>query len=287
MKIISNESNMIDSHAHLDDKKFENDQPEVIIRAFASGVEKIINVGAGLGSSQRSVVLAERYANIFATVGLHPHYFNEYGEKSFDRIEEFMELARQKKVVAIGEIGLDYYSYIENLVSLEQKENQKKGFILQIELAKKLNIPVVIHCRPARNDSQAKRSDSGGGAYSDTLEIIRNYPEVKFVFHCYNGSIGFTEKLLALGNIHFSFTGNITYAKPNAEILEVIRAIPLEKIMLETDCPYLAPVPHRGKRNEPAFVVYIAEKIAEIKEISVKKVDEISTENTNKFFNLS
>jgi TatD DNase family protein len=261
---------LIDTHAHLDDEKFNMDRAEVIERAFASGVKKIINVGAGLGSSRRSVALAGKHANIFAVVGLHPHYFNEYAERSFDKIEEFKELARQKKVVAIGEIGLDYYGHLEDLITEAQKENQKKGFILQIELARELQLPVIIHCRDA---------------YVDTLEVIKNYPEVKFVFHCYGGSLSFTEKLLQMENIHFSFAGNITYAKPDSEILSVVKIIPLERIMLETDCPYLTPVPHRGKRNEPAFVNFVAEKIAEIKNLTVDEISEITTQNALDFFN--
>jgi TatD DNase family protein len=278
---------MIDSHAHLDDKQFDADREDVIRRAFEAGVEKIITVGAGLGSSERAVNLAKKYQNIFAVVGLHPEYFMKHGTWQEEHKEKLLELAKTKKVMAIGEIGLEYHTHTDEMVSEEQKEFQKEGFIFQLELATKLKKPVVIHCRPARNDSQAKRSDSGGGAYDDALEIIRNYSEINFVFHCYGGNLEFTEKSLQLENIHFSFTGNITYAKPSAEILEVIRVIPLEKIMLETDCPYLAPVPHRGKRNEPAFVTYVAEKIAEIKEISASEVDRVTTENANKFFNLS
>jgi TatD DNase family protein len=271
---------MIDSHAHLDDEKFGEDQSEVIARAFARGVEKIINVGAGLGSSYRSVALAERYADIFAAVGLHPHYFNKYGEGSFDRIEEFRELARQKKVVAIGEIGLDYFSHTENPITVEQREIQKRGFIAQIEMARNLKLPVIIHCRSTGNDLSED-------AYIDTLEIIRIYPEINFVFHCYGGNLTFTGKLLQLKNIQFSFTGNITYAKTGVEIIEVIKAIPLNKIMLETDCPYLTPVPHRGKRNEPAYVIFVQEKIAEIKEISASEVDRITTENAIEFYKLN
>jgi TatD DNase family protein len=277
---------LIDTHAHLDDEKFETDQLEVIERAFASGVEKIINVGADLAGSRASVILSDKNENIYATIGLHPYCFNQV-EKFSKTFEELKDLAKNKKVVAIGEIGLDYYSYLEDLIAEAQKENQKRGFVLQIELAQELKLPVIIHCRPARNDSQAKRSDSGGDAYADTLEIIKNYPAVQFVFHCYGGSLSFTEKLLQLKNIHFSFTGNITYAKTNAEILAVVKRIPLEKIMLETDCPYLAPVPHRGKRNEPKLVSFVAEKIAEIKNLTTDEISTITTQNATTFFSLS
>lgn len=272
---------MIDTHAHLDDKQYDTDRAQMIARIFDSGVEKVINIGAGLGSSRRSVELAEEYKNIFASVGLHPYYFNEYGERSFDKISEFKELAKHKKVVAIGEIGLDYFSHDGNEITDAQKENQKKGFIFQLDLAKELNLPVIIHCRSSK--------ENPADAYNDLIKILLNtkYQILNTVFHCYGGNTEFTKKLLQQDNVYFSFTGNITYAKDSAEIIEVVKMIPMEKIMLETDCPYLAPVPHRGKRNEPAFLQYICEKIAEIKQISAKEVDKITTKNAKKFFKLN
>jgi len=260
---------MIDTHAHIDFEQFDQDREEVIRRAFDSGIGKIVNIGADMAGSRNSVELVEKYDEIFAAVGVHPHEFN--AGKILD-IDALRELAQNKKIAAIGEIGLDNYTHGENPTTEEQKEKQRDGFIKQIILAKELKLPVVIHCRDA---------------YEDCFEIIKKYPDQKFVFHCYGADLKFTKKLLANKNILFSFTGNITYAKAGAEIIEVIKTVPLEKIMLETDCPFLAPVPNRGKRNEPAYVVYVNEKIAEIKQISAKEVDRITTENAIKFFKLT
>ncbi len=261
---------MIDTHAHIDSKQYDHDREETIRRAFDNGVEKIINVGADMEGSIGSVELAENYENIYASIGLHPHVFNDVGEFPISKIfSDIYELVKNKKVVAIGEIGLDYFSHTGEAISDDQKESQKKGFIDQIKIAKESNLPVIIHCRDA---------------YDECFEIIKNYPDQKFVFHCYGGSMEFTKKLLNRKNINFSFTGNITYAKLGSEIFDVVKSIPLERIMLETDCPYLAPVPYRGKRNEPAYVHLVSEKIAEIKEISAKKVEEITTENAKSFF---
>ncbi len=276
---------LIDTHAHLDDKQFDNDREEVIARAFSGGVEKIINIGAGLGSSQRSVELAENPPaggeNIFASVGLHPHYFNEYAERSFDKIAEFKELAMRRKVVAIGEIGLDYFSHNEKIISEKEKELQKTGFVFQLDLARELNLPVIIHCRGVKS---AGADHASSDAYDDCYEIIQKYLDLNFVFHCYGGSLEFTEKLLQHENIYFSFTGNITYAKTGSEIIEAIKIIPMNKIMLETDCPYLAPMPMRGKRNEPLFIEHVGKKIAELKNLSEKETKKITTENASIFF---
>ena len=276
---------LIETHAHIDDKQFDSDRDEVIARANSFGVEKIINIGAGLGSSQRSVALAEKYDNIFCSIGLHPHYFMEYGEKSFDKIFEFKSLATSKKLVAIGEIGLDYFIPDGNIITKEQKELQKRGFMLQLEFAKELKLPVILHCRGSRPvvpSAYREAEDS----YEDILEIILNFPKLNFVWHSFGGRLAFTEKVLAKENMLFSFSGNITYNKPNAEIFEVLRKIPIEKIMLETDCPYLAPVPMRGKRNEPAFVKYVAQKIAEVKNLELEDVAKIATETAEKFFGI-
>lgn len=277
---------VVDTHAHLDDKQFDEDRDEVIARAFSGGVEKIINVGAGLGSSRRSVELAENPPaggeNIFAAVGLHPHYFNEYGERSFDKIAELKKLAARKKTVAIGEIGLDYFSHNGKIISEKEKELQKTGFVFQLDLARELNLPAIIHCRPAR--IRRGGSVAGGDAYDDCYEIIKNYVDLKLVFHCYGGNLEFTEKLLRYKNIYFSFTGNITYAKTGSEIIEVIKKIPINKIMLETDCPYLAPAPMRGKRNEPLFIKNIEKKIAELKNISEEETERIANETASRFF---
>ncbi|EKE11154.1 MAG: hypothetical protein ACD_15C00133G0005 [uncultured bacterium] len=276
---------MIDTHAHIDDKQFDLDRGDVIRRAFEGGVEKIITIGAGLGSSARAVDLAKNYDDIFSVVGCHPEYFMKHGAWSEEHKKKLTELASQEKVVAIGEIGLEYYSHDGNQVSDKQKEFQKEGFVFQLELARKLKKPVIIHCRGERAEAGEKYREKGE-VYEEVLEIIKNFAELNFVFHSFGGRLDFINKIIDRKNILFSFNGNITYAKPSAEILDVIKIIPIDKIMLETDCPYLAPVPHRGKRNEPVFVSYVCEKIAEIKEISAIKVDEISSKNAKTFFNL-
>ena len=292
---------MIDTHAHIDFEQYDQDREEVIRRAFENGIEKIINVGADMEGSIGSVKLAENHEDILASVGLHPHVFNDVSEFpisnfqfpnnfqfSNDKISKLFndlyQLAKKEKVVAIGEIGLDYYSHSENPITEEQKENQKSGFIYQIKIAEELNLPIIIHCRGVKS---AEADHVPSDAYDECLEIIQNYPDQKFVFHCYGGDLEFTKKLMAKENIYFSFTGNITFAKPDSETVEVIRVIPMEKIMVETDCPFLTPVPNRGKRNEPSYVRYVCEKMAEIKEIPAKRVDEITTQNTKKFYNLA
>jgi len=265
---------LIDTHAHLDDDQFDADRDEVIARSFSGGIKRIINVGAGIGSSRRSVKLAEENEKIFASVGLHPHYFMKHKNFAREYQKELIDLAKNKKTVAIGEIGLDYFFHGENLSDEEKevcKKKQKGGFSWQLDLAQKLKLPVIIHCREA---------------YADTWEILKNYSQLKIVYHCYGGNLEYTRELLQRENILFSFTGNITYAKEGAEILRVIEKIPLEKIMLETDCPYLAPVPKRGKRNEPIFVKYTGEQIAKIKKMDKEKIEKKTLQNAWDFFGL-
>ncbi len=276
---------LIDTHAHLDDKQFDVDREEVLARANSFGVEKIINIGAGLGSSQRSVVLAEKYENIFCSIGLHPHYFMEYGEQSFDKIPEFKALASSKKVVAIGEIGLDYFIPDGSLITEEQKKLQKKGFMLQLEFAKELKLPVISHCRGSRPvvPNAYREADD---AYEDVFAIVSQFPELKFVWHSFGGQLTFVEKILEKENMLISFAGNITYNKTGAEIFTVIKNVSIERIMLETDCPYLAPMPMRGKRNEPLFVKYVAQKIAEVKNLDLEELAKITTNTAGRFFGI-
>jgi TatD DNase family protein len=263
---------MIDIHAHLNLKDFDEDREKVISRFFSDSGKALINVGFDLASSQQSVELAGKYKNIFASVGLHPHEFNSW--EKFDFIKNLEELSKNEKIVAIGEVGLDYFSRTENPISDEQKESQKKGFIAQIELAEELKLPVIIHCREA---------------YDDALEIIKKYSRSRFVFHGYGADVEFTEKSLKFSNVFFSFSGNITYPKPAAQaenFSKVIKMIPLDKLMLDSDCPFLAPQAKRGKRNEPLYVRYIAERIAEIKKVEAKEVKKATTKNAINFFGI-
>ncbi len=249
----------IDSHAHIDDKQFENDLPQVIERIEKS-LECIINIGCDLDSSKRALSLANSYDFIYATVGMHPHDAKDYTQE----FEAFLEesIKNEKKVVALGEIGLDYfYNY-------STREEQLSAFEKQLKLAIKLDVPVVIHMRDATKDC---------------VDMLVRYPEVRGVLHSYSGSFE-TAKIL-MDRFYFSFSGPITF-KNASSTREVVEKLPLEKILIETDSPYLTPVPFRGKRNEPAYVIYVAEMIAQVKEISVEKVIEQTVINTKALFRL-
>jgi TatD DNase family protein len=269
---------MIDTHAHLDFENFDEDREEVIRRAFDNGVKKIINIGVDLETSQKSIALAEKYENIFAAVGFHPHDAEEIpNSASDDDFEELKKLAKNKKVVAIGEVGLDYSRFSE----ADKIEQQKNLFSKQLDIAAELNLPVVIHCREA---------------WKDLFGIISKIPGTRFVLHCYSGEKEDTEKFLELSNVFFSFSGNITYPprkspssppfNKGGEVEDVIRMIPLDRIMLDSDSPFLAPQEERGKRNEPENIRFIAKKIADIKQISGEEVERTTEENAEKFFGI-
>jgi TatD DNase family protein len=264
---------VIDTHAHLDFEDFEKDRAEVIARFFADGGKAIVNVGVDLATSRNSVALAEKYENIFAAVGFHPHDAKE--ELSFptdEDIEEMKKIAMHEKVKAIGEIGLDYF-YYKDPVQIKQ---QKELFMKQLAIAQELKLPVAIHCRDA---------------WQDLFDIISSF-EFKitgFQLHCYSGGAGDTEKFLTLPNVYFSFSGNITYPKPaerSRSLSEAVGIIPLDRMMLDSDSPFLAPQKFRGKRNEPAHIRYIAERIAEIKQISAQEVFLATDISAANFFRL-
>lgn len=269
---------MIDTHAHLDFKDFDKDREEVISRFFESGGKAIVNVGVDLERSRKSIEIAEAHENVFAAVGMHPDFFSkgDLGNRG-DWKNELRELARNEKVVAIGEAGLDYFRIGESGEIGKTRERQKEGFVAQINLARELKLPVIVHCREA---------------WDDLFNILNHksyFINQKFVLHCYSGNRNDTEKFLKLPNICFSFSGNITYPKPAErakQFADVIRMIPLDKIMLDSDSPFLAPQEFRGKRNEPAFVRHIAGKIAEIKGISGEKAEWVTDENAEKFFKI-
>lgn len=274
---------LIDTHAHLDDRRFDADRDEVIRRAFENGVEMIVNIGAGLGSSARSVELAKRYDNIFASVGCHPDYFTRHGSWGEEHKNKLRVLAGEKKTVAIGEVGLDYFNQGQPLAE-DGKRFQREGFEFQLELARELKKPVILHCRGEQAaPGQGYREE--GQVYEDVLAIIKKYPQLRFVFHSFGGRLDFAQKVLDQDNLYFSFAGNITYNKPQSETEAAIKIIPLDRIMLDTDAPYLAPVPMRGQRNEPSFVKHVAEKIAEIKELPYREVAGATAKNARKFFN--
>lgn len=250
-------NNFIDVHAHLD--AFE-DVEKVIDDAKINGVEKIITAGYNLASSKICVELAKKYPGVYAVIGLHPENIED---ENADYLSELKVLAKNEKVVGIGEIGLDYHYG-------KDKERQKKIFVEQIELANLLNLPIVIHSRDAMGD---------------TMEILKKH-KVKNggLMHCYSGSVESARELKKLG-FSFSFGGVCTF-KNAKNVCAVIEDLSMDSIMLETDCPYLAPVPHRGERNEPKYIPLIAEKIAELKNMQIEEVARITTNNAKNIFKL-
>jgi len=249
---------LIDTHSHIYHEKYNKDLDEVINRAIDNEVDKIICVGVDIPSSLEAIEVANKYDIVYATVGFHPHEA-KYANKPY--LYELENLLTNDKVVAIGEIGLDYhYNYSD-------KRTQKKIFIEQLELSQSLDMPVIIHNRNSDND---------------LIKCIEKKRPNKGVVHCFASNINFANKLISL-NIHLSFTGLITFVQ---ELEYVIQNIELENIMLETDSPYLTPVPNRGKRNEPAMVKYVAKKISELKKIAIEEVATVTTKTANDFFGL-
>lgn len=253
---------LIDSHAHLDDRRFDRDRDRIIKDLENNGIELVINIGADLKSSIASVSLAEKHPNIYATVGVHPHSAKDMDEAS---LEILRSLAKRDKVVAIGEIGLDFY--YDN----SPRDDQRKWFKEQLKLAKELNLPVVIHSRDAQQE---------------TFDILKEAQDgsLRGVLHCYSGSKEMAMEYIKLG-FYISIAGPVTFK--NARVLkEVAKAVPLDKLLVETDCPYLAPEPHRGKRNEPVYVKYVAGTIADIKGISFEELAKATNRNTKELFGI-
>ena len=273
---------LIDSHAHVNFNAFKNDSRQVLDDCIKNDIW-VINIGSQYTTSKRAVEMAQNYQKgIYAAVGLHPIHLTdikvdeqevnfktsaeEYDEK------KYKELASQDKVVAIGETGLDYYHIEKD--DEDTKNKQKEVFIQLITLANKINLPIILHCRDA---------------YDEMLEILESNQELlrnSGVIHCFGGSLKQAQQFIKLG-FYIGITGIITFGKKAAALEEVVSVIDLEQILIETDCPYLAPEPYRGKRNQPQYVEYVAKKIAEIKKISYNKVSQITSDNTIKLFKLS
>ena len=252
---------LFDTHAHYDAEQFDADRCEVLAGLPARGVSLALNPGCDIPSSRAAVALAEQYPFLYAAIGYHPEECAPYVESDLNILRE---LAKHPKVVAIGEIGLDYY-WEEN----PPKELQQQVFRTQMALAEELDLPVIVHDREA---------------HADSLAIVKEFPKVKGVFHCYSGSVELAKELVKLGWM-ISFTGVLTY-KNARKAVEVAEAIPLEHLMIETDSPYMAPVPHRGKRNDSGYVLHICEKLAEIKGISLDECARITLENGKRFFRI-
>lgn len=254
---------IIDSHCHLDNAKFYEDIDEVIIRALENGVKGFLIPGADLNDLPRAQKLAQKYDEVFFSAGVHPYDIGQYDRKV---LEEYIS---HPKCIAVGECGLDYFRLPED--ETEKKENiqlQKEVFIDQIEFAKKVNKPLIVHIREASNDSR---------------EILEKYnaKEVGGVLHCYNAS----EHLLPLAkhNFYFGIGGVLTF-KNARKLVEVLPKIPLDKLILETDCPYLTPHPHRGKRNEPYYTTFVAQKVSELLDIPLEEIEKLTVNNTKDLF---
>ena len=254
---------LIDSHAHLDDLRYDTDRDNVLQRAEAAGIEAIVTIGCDLATSQAAVALAQAHPQIFATIGVHPHEAKEIGEGWY---ESLRSLARHPKVVAYGEIGLDYH------YDHSPREIQRQRFREQIHLARELALPLVIHTREAQEDTMMILREEGAG-------------DVGGVFHCFSGDAWIAKDALDLG-FYLSFSGVLTFK--NATMLrDIAKTVPLDRLMVETDCPYLAPVPYRGKRNEPAYVQYVAETLAEIRgNGSFESIARATVENTKRVFRI-
>ncbi len=251
---------LIDTHCHLDFPEFDADRDDVIRRAKNEGIGYIINIGSSLQGSKKALELSRRYDFVYATIGLHPHEADRFDDEAKLIIEK---LAKEDKVVAIGETGLDYYK------NYALAENQKVLFRYSVKLAKDLGLPLVIHCRQAQED---------------TLRVLNEAMPINAVVHCFSGDDIFLKKCLDLG-FFISFTCNITYRQAQ-NLRTFVKLTPLDRLMLETDAPFLAPEGFRGKRNEPIYVKVLAQEVARIKELSFEEVSRVTTDTSKRFFNL-
>ncbi len=248
-----------DTHAHYDDSAFDCDRFEILKEITDNYTENIITIGCSIDSSKKAIEIAEKFPSVYASVGIHP---SDCMGLPSEYIDILLDLSKNKKVVAIGEIGLDYHYDGYN------RDVQIDSFIKQIELAQKINLPIIVHSREATQD---------------TMDILRKY-KPKGVVHCFSGSVEIAREIISLGMM-ISFTGVLTF-KNSKKAVEACHEIPIERIMLETDSPYMAPVPHRGKRNDSSYVIHVAEKIAEIKNMTIEEVVRICNNNAKEFFNL-
>ncbi len=252
-----------DTHAHLDYKSFGNDQAAVIARANQAGVDRIITIGIDLPSSRSAVRIAEENPAVYASVGVHP---NDAGVMNDETLREIRLLASNPKVVAFGETGLDYYW------KQTKPDVQHAAFIKTIELAAEFNKPVIVHNRDAHED-----------VISILTESKKKYPELSGVMHCFSGGREYLGQVSGLG-FYISFAGNVTYKKSN--LPELLPLVPADRLLIETDAPFLSPVPFRGKRNEPAYIPYIAEKIAGYLNVDIQSLSELTSNNAKRLFRL-
>ena len=258
---------LIDTHTHLDDARYNDDREAVIARAREAGVDAFVTIGCDLATSQAAVQLADRHPFVYASIGVHPHEVKHIGDGWYD---EFRRLAHHEKVVAYGEIGLDYH------YNHSSPTDQRDRFREQIQLARELNLPVIIHTREAQEE---------------TITILKEEKasEVGGVFHCFSGDAALAKNALDLG-FYLSFSGILTFPKAHA-LRDIAKTVPLERLLIETDCPYLTPVPHRGKRNEPAYVTHVAQQLATIRSdevgMSPEKIALATTRNAKRLFKIA
>ena len=248
---------IFETHAHYDDEQFDSGREALLASLPDCGIKRVVNVGASIASTRNSVELAEKYDFIYAAVGVHPSEIEELNEERFNWLRELTKL---EKVVAVGEIGLDYYWDKEP----EVQERQRYWFKRQMELAKEANLPIIVHSRDAA---------------ADTLQVMKeaHAEEIPGVIHCYSYSPEIAQEFIKMG--YYIGVGGVVTFKNAKKLKETVEQIPLERILLETDCPYMAPEPYRGKRNDSRYIPYIVEKIAELKQVSIEEVEEITWRN--------
>ena len=252
---------LFDTHAHMDDRAFDCDREALLTALPQQGIQLLMNPGCSLASSRNASALSQQYDYIYAAVGSHPDVADEVNEAV---LEEYRKLCKENpKIKAIGEIGLDYH--YEDI----PREIQLKAFRMQMELARELNLPAIVHERDAHEDG---------------MSVVREFPDVTGVFHCYSGSAEMARQLVDKG-WYIGFTGVLTF-KNARKAVEVAQSIPLERIVLETDCPYMSPEPFRGKRNDPGKLYRMAEKLAEIRGLSVEEIHHITTENGKRLYRI-
>jgi TatD DNase family protein len=262
---------LVDSHAHLDGPKFDTDRQEVLDRARTAGLVSILAIGSGTGpgSLDCAILIAEQHDWIFASVGIHPHEAKLATDADFTELES---LARHPRVIGFGEIGLDYH------YDHSPRDVQQSVFIRQMELARAAKLPIIIHCRP---------SDASENAWDDCLSLIREHwapAALGGILHCFTGERNHAQQALDMGFM-ISFSGNVTFPKAES-IREVAKFVPADRMLIETDSPFLAPVPHRGKRNEPAFVATTAAKIADLRGADPNDIGDLTAQNFFRFFGL-
>ena len=248
---------IFETHAHYDDEQFDSGREALLASLPDCGIKRVVNVGASIASTRNSIELAEKYDFIYAAVGVHPSEIEELNEERFNWLRELTKL---EKVVAVGEIGLDYYWDKEP----EVQERQRYWFKRQMELAKEANLPIIVHSRDAA---------------ADTLQVMKeaHAEEIPGVIHCYSYSPEIAQEFIKMG--YYIGVGGVVTFKNAKKLKETVEQIPLERILLETDCPYMAPEPYRGKRNDSRYIPYIVEKIAELKQVSIEEVEEITWRN--------